>query len=205
MAFDYLGHFEADGLDFVYVAAGFQAIVPAQYQTRDLLWSGNPGDAPVAVTRVGVPDRARHTATDMGNGRVLVAGGAGGMTSEVDVGESLDSAEVFIPGNGTGTYEVVAGGMTTARQRHVAFAIPDDRILICGGQGSSGGPHTSCEVFDVEGQRFDPLPDVTVSPGGPGMTAVPFPDGRVFLFGGATDLGPTDAMHIYTPPRWQDR
>jgi hypothetical protein len=191
--------FEAQGNDFVLVTGGY--IDGAGRVTRDLLWSGRASDAPVLLTRTDDPDRSRHQATDLGTGQILITGGAAGMTGVFDDGQSLDTAELFDPALDGGTFTPVASAMADARQRHVAARIPGGRVLVCGGLGDGGAALTTCEVFTLDTGLFTPFPS-SVNPGGPGMTAVPADDGRVFLFGGATGLGPSDALHVYTPPRW---
>jgi hypothetical protein len=193
--------FEAQGNDYVLVSGGY--IQNGGHLTRDLLWSGRQSDAPVILTRTDNPARARHQATDLGTGQVLISGGTTGMTSVFDDGEPVNTAEIFDPGMNGGTFEPLTATLNEARQRHTAARIPGGRVLICGGQGADGAAVRSCEIFSIDTRRFE-LFESAVSPGGPGMTAIPSPDGRVFFVGGATDVGPTDALHVYTPPRWQD-
>lgn len=193
--------FEAQGNDFVLITGGY--LDQNGHVERDLLWSGQQSDAPLALTRDDPTGRARHQATDLGTGQVLISGGATGMSSVGDAGDPLDTAEIFDPALDGGTFEPIAALMDEARQRHVAARIPGGRVLVCAGEGVDGRALTTCEVFTMDTRRFDPFP-ASVNPGGPGMTAIPAPDGRVFLVGGATGLGPTRALHIYTPPRWQD-
>ncbi len=193
--------FEAQGEPFVLINGGY-VDGGGGYLTRDVLWSGREGDDPVLLTRPAKVERARHQATDLGTGQVLITGGAGGMANVQSEGTPLATAEIFDPALDGGTFEEVAVPMMEARQRHIAARIPGGRVLICGGQGIDGVALTSCEVFGIDTRRFDAFPS-SVSPGGPGMTAIPTDDGRIFFVGGATDLGPTDALHVYTPPRWQ--
>jgi hypothetical protein len=143
--------------------------------------------------------RFRHTATALSSGRVLIAGGATGEGSEFDLGESIRSVDIFDP-----TFVLVTPteDMIVARQQHTAAAIGEHLVLVCAGVGSAGQALGSCEVFDDSiGQRtWTPFSGGSMSPGGPGVAAVPFPDGRVLFFGGASSSGgPDDSVYLYTP------
>ena len=68
-----------------------------------------------------VVDRAYHTATLLGNGKVLLAGGDG---------NGFDSAELYNPGSRTFT---PTGSMHDERYRHSATLLPNGRVLVAGG------------------------------------------------------------------------
>ena len=70
----------------------------------------------------------RHTATLLGNGKVLVAGG-------LSSSGILASAELYDPATGmwSGT-----GALTTARAVHTATLLPNGKVLVAGGFNSSG-------------------------------------------------------------------
>jgi hypothetical protein len=74
-----------------------------------------------------VAGRARHTATVLNNGTVLLVGG-------VDVnGTSILDAEIFTPdGMGNGTFSPTVA-LNTARVGHTATKLSDGRVLIAGG------------------------------------------------------------------------
>ncbi len=142
--------------------------------------------------------RLRHTATALGSGRVVLAGGSTDASNEYARGTSTASADLFDP-----VFETVTPlpDMQVARQRHTAAAIGDDRVLVCGGENSNGDPLASCEVFtDTDtGGTWAPFTGGAMAPGGPGVAAVPFPDGRVLFLGGWSALGPDDSVYLYTP------
>ena len=89
--------------------------------------------------------RSRHTATLLGDGRVLVAGGTDGTTA-------LATAQIYDPA--TGTWALTAA-MRQARFGHTATALADGRVLVVGGTGTrpdaSTGALVSAEVFDPAG------------------------------------------------------
>jgi hypothetical protein len=74
--------------------------------------------------------RTFHTATLLGNGKVLIAGGA--------------SAELFDPA--TGDF-VPTGNMTTPRSSHTATVLGDGRVLVTGGIGTSGVTLATAELY----------------------------------------------------------
>ncbi len=82
--------------------------------------------------------RTSHTATLMGDGTVLVAGGFGG-------GSRLASAELYDPRRGTWT---ATAGMIDARESHTATLLADGTVLVAGGYGSDAA---SAEVYDPGG------------------------------------------------------
>jgi hypothetical protein len=165
-----------------------------------LLWTGLEEDAPDPQDGLQLNEpRARHQATSLGNGQVLITGGAGDLTDPTDQGRSLDSAEIFDPQYHSVT--LLNEPMLAPRQRHVAVAIPHDRILICAGEDTQGTPLSSCETYDIDTGFFDIFTSGSMSPGGPGIASTPLGDGRIIFAGGlADDGGPGRSIWIYTPP-----
>ena len=103
-------------------------------------------DAFVRSTDLG-ESRTNHTATLIGNGGVLVAGGAGGENGDV----SLASAEVLNPRQATWTS---VGSLAQPRTGHTATRLDDGRVLVAGGEAARRGSRrslTSAEVFVPEG------------------------------------------------------
>ena len=68
--------------------------------------------------------RMRHTATLLGNGKVLITGG------RTCAGIGITAAELYDPAAGT---FLATGSMTAARGGHTATLLPDGRVLIAGG------------------------------------------------------------------------
>lgn len=165
------------------------------------LWDGDPAgtvdtldDMTLAVPRM------RHQATRLTDGRVLFTGGSTGDSSvgEADQGASTNSAEVFDP-----VFRALTeteGSMLVERQRHVAVLLADERVLVCAGEDSDGDALGSCEVYIPGDDAFEAFTGGSMSPGGPGVAAVPFPDGRVLFVGGASSSEADDSVYLYTPP-----
>jgi uncharacterized delta-60 repeat protein len=89
--------------------------------------------------------RAFHTATLLPDGRVLVAGGFGGLTfPNPNNATYLSSVELYDPVTGQWT---VTGAMTTARDGHAAALLPSGNVLAVG--GANANYLFSAEVYDV--------------------------------------------------------
>jgi hypothetical protein len=127
--------------------------------------------------------RRCHTATLLGNGRVLVAGGfeQGTFVS--------DRAELYNPA--TETFTALTGRMAQPRAQHTATRLLDGRVLLVGGvyEASSAQLNTtwSAEVFDPATNTFTAVDDL----GDPrhDHAALRLPDGRVLVTGGSTYVG----------------
>jgi len=95
--------------------------------------------------------RVHHTATLLGDGRVLIAGGIS--TSDLLSSHATASVEIFDPS--TRTF-ALAGDMTIARERHAATVIPGELlashhevVLITGGAGPDASSSVTGEVYDA--------------------------------------------------------
>jgi len=91
-------------------------------------------------TATGSMDKARHghTATLL-DGKVLVAGG-------INNGDGLASAELYDPISGTWT---PTAAMMEARGYQTATLLPDGKVLVAGGGGSSSDPLASAELYQL--------------------------------------------------------
>jgi N-acetylneuraminic acid mutarotase len=131
--------------------------------------------------------RAAHTATLLGNGKVLIAGGFAGDES------ILASAEIFDPR--TNTFSS-AGNMNFTRSGHSATVLRDGKVLIAGGY--NGSYLDSAEIYDTNTGRFTPTGKMTMPRSG--HAAVLLNNGKILLAGGVgtgwTFLAETE---IYDP------
>lgn len=81
--------------------------------------------------------RHRHTATLIGDGRVLVTGGASCGAEEYETCP-LDSAELYNPV--TGAWTSVASAMSFRRRNHTATLLPNGLVLVAGGVSDEQQP-----------------------------------------------------------------
>jgi hypothetical protein len=88
-----------------------------------------------------------HTATLLGDGRLLLAGGTPGM-----VDPALGTAFVLEPG--AAAFELLPNRMIRPRTGHAAARLPDGRVLFVG--GSSRGTPVQLSHFVDEVELFDP-------------------------------------------------
>ncbi|HEX8796149.1 MAG TPA: kelch repeat-containing protein [Polyangiaceae bacterium] len=130
-------------------------------------------------------ERARHTATLLPDGKVLLAGGWD------STGNSIAGCELYDPSLGTFTS---TGSLATTRVAHTATLLASGKVLVAGGNGAG----TSTEIYDPATGSF--------SRGGPMQQnrqfapAVRLPSGDVLFLGGRDASGaPTSTAEIYDP------
>ena len=120
--------------------------------------------------------RFGHTATMLGNGKVLLAGGNSGSAS-------LATAVLYDPG--TGTFSAT-GSMGVAREGHAAVLLGDGRVLVAGGctAGAIG-----CTDYLRSAEIYDPATGAFTSTGSLATPRTDFaaallPGGQVLVAGG---------------------
>lgn len=92
--------------------------------------------------------RARHTATLLANGKVIVIGGHGGEADD----QSFVSAELYDPAadGGRGAW-MVAGPRKEGRFEHRALRLSTGKVLIAGGQDATAHSARTIERYDPAG------------------------------------------------------
>jgi hypothetical protein len=110
--------------------------------------------------------RARHTATLLNNGTVLIAGG-----------EAAGTAEIFDPT--TELFSPTLWNLNVPRSGHTATLFTDDSVLLAGGNTSS------MELFTPSDQKFT-LEAATMSAARTGHWALELSDTRLVFFEGDT-------------------
>src|SRR5438876_81582 len=115
--------------------------------------------------------RARHTATVLNDGKVLIAGGDDAGTAETS------TAEIFDPA--TETFSSALLAMAAPRIGHTATLFSDDSVLFAGGNTDS------MELFTPADQKFT-LDPQKMSAARTGHEAIELSDTRLLFFEGDT-------------------
>ncbi|WP_211467344.1 Kelch repeat-containing protein [Actinocrinis puniceicyclus] len=140
--------------------------------------------------------REFHTASLLGNGEVLVAGGYN--SSAV-----LTSAELYNPATGTWSR---TGSLSTPRYAATSTTLADGRVLVAGGRnGYAGGEQTSTELYNPATGKWSPGASMAY-PRAEDL-AVRLGDGRVLVAGQrnvAVQGDATPTAEVYDPKqnRW---
>jgi Kelch motif/Galactose oxidase, central domain len=134
--------------------------------------------------------RFNHTATLLGNGKVLVAGGM------ARNGVWLKSAEIYDPARGE--FQAVHE-MHDARAGAVAVLLPNGQVLIAGGATGAGRNLASAELFDAAGNRFLSTGNMTTPRTAACSTLLQ--NGKVLIVGGSVhgDDEPLKSAELYDP------
>lgn len=132
--------------------------------------------------------RARHSATVLEDGRVVIAGG-----------QASAEVEVYDPATRT---VAVAGSMLQARSAHTATLLPGSRLLLAGGH--AGGALAGNEVCDLS--QAAPTFTAAQAMGVPrrDQTATLLPSGAVLITGGSPAAGGstvTKQAELFDPAR----
>ncbi|MBJ6723243.1 kelch repeat-containing protein [Geomesophilobacter sediminis] len=139
--------------------------------------------------------RARHTATLLQNGKVLVAGG------EYFVFLSYTmraSAEIYDPATGAW---IQTGSLNYKRSEHTATLLKDGRVLVAGGHNSPSlliwSTHASAELYDPKTGKWAETASLAYDRYG--HTATLLQDGRVLVAGGKDEISTGATAEIYDP------
>ncbi len=115
----------------VYVAGGYDVSAsPSRYLVTTEVY--NPGTNGFLSASPLISARAFHTATMLGSGKVLIAGGFNGRNLKANIG-ILDSTEIYDPISDS---VVPAQPMQVRRQGHTAILDPGGEVSLYGGLGN---------------------------------------------------------------------
>jgi Kelch motif len=120
--------------------------------------------------------RAKHSATLLPNGKVLIAGGAG------DDFQPLASGELYDPSSGRFS---PAGNMTTPRSGHTAILLANGKVLIAGGAQTRSAVISGVAAYGVSAELYDPSTGIFTATGsmlsGGWAVSTLLPDGRALV------------------------
>jgi len=159
--------------------------------SAELFSAGRVNPMPAMATA-----RAKHTATLLADGSLLVVGGFDAN------GQAIASTERWHPA--TKSWRTLAPARV-ARHSHTATLLPDGRVMVCGGIGAEGQILPSVEVWDPKTQTWSdaaPLPIPLY-----GHAATLLASGKVLTAGGTwiAHLGPMPWAWTWNPASntWQ--
>ncbi len=125
-----------------------------------------------------------HTATLLGNGKVLVTGGHDA------------SAELYDPASGT--FAATMGSMSVGRSFHTATLLASGNVLIAGGSNATGALATA-ELYDPTAGTFTLTGSMAA--GRTSHTATLLANGMVLIAGGSTSANATPTTELYDPAK----
>ena len=132
-----------------------------------------------------------RTATLLGNGKVLVVGGAGANF------EPVPSAELYDPSTGSWS---AAAEMADARSGPTATLLLGGKVLVAGGSGD-GGLLSTVEVYDPSSDSWTATGAMLEH--NVGHTATLVVDGRVLVAGGGLGTSAGASAELYDPTTGQ--
>jgi hypothetical protein len=150
-------------------APGSDVPIPTTTQLKSALGKLNVG-------------RRSHTAVELVDGRVLLAGG-------YSAGYAVTpTAELFNPSTEMFT---VTGAMARPRAGHVSVRLQDGRVLVAGGWYQAGAEtlnaDVTAEIYNPATQTFTEVGSMETARGD--AAALVLPDGRVLVTGGSRMVG----------------
>ena len=173
----------------VLVAGGTDVGSPVDPLTSAEIY--DPGTGLWTATASMVHRRAFATATLLGSGKVLVAGGV----TAAD-GTLTNTAELYDPTTGKWS---PAGTMSATRDHAMAALLFNGRVLVIGGQGSSGKPLASASLYSPSSNTWSS--GGTFSGGRTAAATDVLYSGKVLVAGGFGGNGNTvlSSANLYTP------
>jgi len=179
-----------------------RVLVAGGYDSRDAVLASavlfDPTTGTFSPTGSMAAARGLDTATLLADGRILVAGGGHESWTGVQGAPFLASAELYDPK--TGTFSPT-GSMATPREDHTATRLLDGRVLVVGGDDTTGHGVASAELYDPASGTFSATGSMSTARGF--HTATLLADGRVLVAGGddaAWSSGPFQASaELYDP------
>lgn len=144
----------------------------------------------VAIENMNIP-RAKHTATLLPEGRVLIVGG---MQKEGDI---LSSVETFDP---EFNRFLPTGSMISERYGHTATLLRNNQILIAGGADSNGNSLSSTEIYNPATGAFAAAENLNFARAN--HQAILLDDGKILITGGVdSNHSALSSAEVYDPEK----
>lgn len=140
------------------------------------------------VGSLGIP-REGHTATLLGNGKVLISGGANAL------GTAVASAELYDPA--TQQFQAT-GSLHTPRTEQTAILLSSTTVLILGGGDDANNLLGSAEIYDVSAGTFSQVA-ASMTTLRDFFTATLLPSGKVLIAGGEADSATLNTAELFDP------
>jgi hypothetical protein len=132
--------------------------------------------------------RESHTATLLGDGKVLVVGG------QAFSGKILATTEIYDPATGDW---IPSASLNSAREDHTAILLLDGRVLVAGGRTAAEGWTRRTEIYDPSTGAWSSAAQMEEARRD--HTATRLLDGRVLVVGGTRGTGMYASAEIYDP------
>jgi hypothetical protein len=149
----------------------------------------DPASGTWSLTGNMVTPREYHTATQLTNGKVLVAGGCYSACGIYN----MTNAELYDPASGTWS---ATGSMTTARAQHTATLLPNGKVLVTGGISGSNIV-ASAEVYDPTTRTWSAV--ASMANARRFAQAALLNNGKVLVMGGQNLTVTLSAAETYDP------
>src|SRR6266496_3158552 len=157
----------------------------------------NSATATWAATASLTSARRLHTATQLENGRVLAVGGLNGTTT-------LQTAAVYDPASGSGTWTATTGSIPSAVKNHTATLIQtsntqvNNQVLLVGG---NDGTQTIANVylFDPTASTFSALTSLSAPRELHTAVTMPSSNGKILVAGGKNGSTVLSSALMYDP------
>jgi len=161
----------------VLIAGGYTSNAPPSFGITNSAELYDPATGTWSATGALTAHRAWHSATLLPNGKVLLAGGAGGS----DNSSILDTAELYEPATGTWS---ATGRLRGARYGPTATPLQNGKVLVAGGSndGDLASTLDTAELYDPATGTWSITGDLNESR--VLHTATLLPSGKVLVAGG---------------------
>jgi hypothetical protein len=174
----------------VLVAGGIQSFSSFGNVSSTELY--NPTNGTWATNASMTTSRYGHTATLLGNGKVLAAGG---QAHDSNGYATLASAELYDPNLGAWT---LTGPMPNAHEFHTATLLTNGWVLVAGGEDTNGTPMAGAELYNPATGLWTNTGSLLTKR--KSQAAALLPDGKVLVAGGVdTGFNPLASAELYDP------